>query len=390
MLDQEHPQGEDDMRRARILFACVTVLAMGLVAGSASAATGAGTPERAAAASSGRRLIRPPVSATTTSSSPHLPSTPWSSIASMTTGVTQSGGGAFSAQRFYVPGGYTGATTLTDAMQVYNPATNSWITLANDPLPAGPWADAAVCTDPATGKIYVLNGVDGSFFYAAMQVFNPSAAAGARWSPGVYPQISPTNVYFSQGSGCSVISGILYLYGGYGLVGDPAGTCCSILNKTWAFNIATQTWSDTGKPMAVARLWFAYMTVGAKAAVAGGDVNLTTDAGTARVEKFDPATGWSNLPNMPQARVAPGIGFINGIILIYGGVNFVAGVIYNSTLACQVSAGCAAWGTTTRTLNTARAFFMTAIGAGSFANRVFLAGGSDSSGNVLSSAEQLP
>jgi hypothetical protein len=334
-------------------------------------------------------MVRPPASAAT-SSSPHVASTPWSSIASLTTGVTQSGGGAFSAGRLYVPGGFTGATTLTSAMQAYTPGTNTWATLASDPLPAGPWADAAVCTNPATGKIYVINGVDGSFFYAAMQVFTPSAPAGSRWSPGVYPQISPTNIYFSQGSGCSVINGVLYLYGGYGLVGDPAGTCCSILNKTWAFNIASQTWSDTAKPLAVARMWFAYTTLGTKAFVAGGDVNLTTDAGTARVEKFDPATGWSNLPNMPQARVAAGIGYTSGKILIYGGVNFVAGTIYNSTLACQISAGCAGWGTTARTLNTARSFFMTAIGTGASAGAVFLAGGSDASGNVLSSAERLP
>src|SRR4051812_47729990 len=104
MLDQERQLGEDDMRRARFLFACVMVLAMGLAAGSASA-TGIGTTERAAAASSGHRLVRPPASPPTASSGPHLPSTPWSSIASMTTGVTQSGGGAFAAQRFYVPGG---------------------------------------------------------------------------------------------------------------------------------------------------------------------------------------------------------------------------------------------------------------------------------------------
>src|SRR5206468_8005164 len=75
---------------------------------------------------------------------------------------------------FWSIGGYNSSGVVQNNTQRYSKSANAWA--AGAPIPGAPsagWADAAFCFDSANKKIHVLNGVDGSFLYAAHQVYDP-------------------------------------------------------------------------------------------------------------------------------------------------------------------------------------------------------------------------
>jgi len=80
----------------------------------------------------------------------------------------------------YVPGGWTGAAALT-TMQVYHTTTDTWETVATDPLPTSITAPA--CTTYG-GKVYVFGGSDGTVYLNGTYIYDPAATAGSRWTTG--------------------------------------------------------------------------------------------------------------------------------------------------------------------------------------------------------------
>jgi hypothetical protein len=237
----------------------------------------------------------------------------WAAIANMTQSVKQVNGGGYHQGVVYIPGGIVNSNgpVLHNGVSYYTVATNRWRVDAQA-MPVTV-ADAAICTDNA-GKLHVINGTDGTNLLSSHQVYDTAHPIGTRWSTAAAPQISGSN-YFSQGSGCVVINHVLYLFGGYGMIG--AGSP-GALGNTWAWDKNTDTWTDTGFTMNEARYWMGYGQKTNHGYVAGG----TDDNGAsamATTERFDPGTGWTSGMNLPEALLAPGLVGTEAGVLVFGG-----------------------------------------------------------------------
>ena len=80
----------------------------------------------------------------------------------------------------YVPGGYDAAATYLDTLQVYYTTVDAWGTITSDPLPVPLAGHGCGVLD---GKLYVFGGVTtGGTYSVATYVYDPMAAAGARWT----------------------------------------------------------------------------------------------------------------------------------------------------------------------------------------------------------------
>jgi hypothetical protein len=302
--------------------------------------------------------------------------------------VTDVNGGGYVNPRVYVPGGIKGDGTLHDAMQIFHRGTGVWA-VDSEVMPFGPWADAAICTDPATGVIHLLNGHDGSFIYAAHQTYTPTLPLGSRWGGEPYPMLSTGESYYSQGSGCSIISGKLFLYGGYAVV-DPSPTP-GITNKTWVYDIATKTWTDTGFLMTAPRFWFGYTTRGTRGFAAGGTSDLTTLAAITSTESLSPGSGWTAKAVMPVGRLGNGMAAVGTTVVVFGGASGDATsgfTLQDKTVRCAMNMNCAAWSNLNKDLNTPR-WFASYAGAGSTTLAALYAGGAGVSG-ASTAAERLP
>src|SRR5439155_16809284 len=142
----------------------------------------------------------------------------WTSAGTMHQAEEEAGGGAAIGTIGYTAGGITAfnpdgtIASLYDKMQIYNSTSNVW-SIDNQPMPAstgGPLADGAQCTDGT--HVYFINGIDQSFLYAALQIWDRTKPAGQRWSFGTFPQVNG-KYYASQASGCVVLGGKVYLFG---------------------------------------------------------------------------------------------------------------------------------------------------------------------------------
>lgn len=326
---------------------------------------------------------------------PAVPLSPWTPRAPMVVGVDTPGGAGFvvATKSVYVPGGFTVAGTLHDRMQTYDALANAWTNEA-EVMPNGPWADSAVCTDPATGKVYVVNGIDGFFLYASLQIYDSAAPLGARWSSGSFPMLATGEIYYSQGSGCGFLGGMLYLFGGYAVVDpDPVG----VTEHTWQYDPATDTWTDTGDLMIMGRLWGAYGR-GATALFAVGGTPDLSFVPTDTNERYTVAGGWvaGTAKAAGQGRLGNSMSVFGSNLIEFGGAIFdpVGGtfVFQVDTLVCGANGGCAAWGPAPvpggKQLATPR-WFQAGTGAGVSALIGFVAGGHDGAATI-SSAEKLP
>lgn len=77
----------------------------------------------------------------------------------------------------YIPGGYNGAYLNT--LQVYHTTSDTWSTIATDPLPVGLSGPGCAALN---GLLYVFGGSSASGYQSAAYVYNPAAAAGVRWT----------------------------------------------------------------------------------------------------------------------------------------------------------------------------------------------------------------
>jgi len=100
----------------------------------------------------------------------------------------------------YIPGGYDG-TYLTD-LQVYHSATDTWETIATDPVPIDPSGPGCASYG---GKIYVFGGSTSGGYTDAAYVYDPVAPAGGRWSA-----IASLPLAGGYGAAVPAMNGIFY------------------------------------------------------------------------------------------------------------------------------------------------------------------------------------
>src|SRR6266436_3979213 len=125
----------------------------------------------------------------------------WSNVAPLPVALGQATIGA-SNGKIYVAGGFIGGTSVTNALRIYDIATNIWTSGANMPTSPGVEAAAGAVTN---GKFYVMggddfnNGLNTNFIYDI---------ATNTWSTGAMLPDNRTNTYGTA------YNGLIYVYGG--------------------------------------------------------------------------------------------------------------------------------------------------------------------------------
>jgi hypothetical protein len=106
----------------------------------------------------------------------------------------------------YIPGGYSATPTYLNDLQVYHTTSDTWETIATDPLPVA--LSGAGCA-AVGGKLYVFGGVNSSAAYVnTAYVYDPAAPAGTRWT--ALPNMTNTRGYLAG----VAVGGKVYAVGG--------------------------------------------------------------------------------------------------------------------------------------------------------------------------------
>jgi N-acetylneuraminic acid mutarotase len=173
-----------------------------------------------------------------------------------------------------------------------------WTTVANYPISI---MDNAVATDPATGLVYSVGGVNSSGIAAAGYVYDPGSQQWTALPPMQNAREAPQAAF---------INGKLYVTGGWGTDGNSVAT-------TEIYDPGSGTWS------AGASIPTAY--AGASVAVLNGKMYViggcdASSCGHTDVQVYDPATdSWSAAASYPTAIAWQGCGEVNGEIYCAGG-----------------------------------------------------------------------
>lgn len=241
---------------------------------------------------------------------------------------------------FHVISGFSGGGN-TDAVNRYNPMTNTWTSLA--PIPTKSQAPCAAYYD---GKIYVADGNSGNGFQIydigtnswsagppRPGVTDSFGAAAAAYIGKVYivggqttGGITTTSIYdinsnsWSAGppapapvhfGGYTQVNQFLYVVGGWG-----AAAPTNNINVSMRLDMTNNTWS-TGPTWAPARGDFALAAVGTKLFAIGGDLNGGTFFDESpQVDELEtatwPAGTWVTSPNpLPSGQQGNQAGFFS-------------------------------------------------------------------------------
>ncbi len=151
----------------------------------------------------------------------------WSNVAPLPVALGQATTGAANG-KIYVAGGFIGGTSVTNALRIYDIATNTWTSGAN--MPTSPGVEAAAGA-VVNGKFYVMggddfnNGLNTNFIYDI---------ATNTWSTGATLPDNRTNTYGTA------YNGLIYVYGGVIL---PAFTTTDTLLR---YDPVANSWTNLG------------------------------------------------------------------------------------------------------------------------------------------------
>jgi hypothetical protein len=222
-------------------------------------------------------------------------------------------------QRHYAIGGRDGVL-VTNAVEEFNPSTNTWTTKA--PMPTSRAGVAAASWD---NKIYALGGRTlGSFrppgpgtILDVNEVYDPLTDT---WTP-----LAPMPLAVSDHYATIAVDGKIYVFGGLTVAGV-------VTNVVQIYDIANNTWDDKKTVMPTPRADAIAGVVGGQIAVMGGfdpvlGVNLDV------TELYDPLTNsWSSGPSVgfpmpePVSEMAQGVTYDSrGIFLIGSGPDGTSG-----------------------------------------------------------------
>ncbi len=167
-----------------------------------------------------------------------------------------------------VTAGVPGADQNPSALEVYDPALNTWETKASMPTPRGL---AAACM--ANGKIYVMGGVTGSTHNPGLSTVEVYDPATDTWAPRA---AMPTGRSLPA---ASEVGGRVYVIGG-GTFGGPTFSSVDV------YDPATDTWTS-GAPMPTARLGLSTSAVNGRIYAIGGAQDFHPATGMSTVEEYD-------------------------------------------------------------------------------------------------------
>ncbi len=197
----------------------------------------------------------------------------------------------------YFAGGYSFTSLTTNVFQKYNPATNTWTTLANVPVVV---SEASLAYSPTTNKLYLFGGedVDTSVVYNTLYIYD---VATNTWSTGA--AMPDVRAFMASG----YFNGKVYLVGGYN-----SGSISPAFLQVWEYNISTNTYATkTPIPAANGFGGAGYGVIGGHLYVAGGRDATNTVINTLWDYNIA-ADSWASGAAMPAADNVPGSGVIMG------------------------------------------------------------------------------
>jgi N-acetylneuraminic acid mutarotase/glucose/arabinose dehydrogenase len=182
---------------------------------------------------------------------------------------------------------------------VYDPATNSWITLAPMNTARGGAAAQAI-----GGKIYVAGGMDSAgVSVASVEVYDPATDSWSAAAPMTTLRDNP---------GSAVLDGKLYIFGGRTRgVNDT-------LSSVEMYDPGTDSWTPRA-PMPTGRRTMVVGTLNGRAQVMGGE-RAADGSAFPQNEEYNPITNtWRTLTPMSTPRHGAAAGTINGVVYVAGG-----------------------------------------------------------------------
>lgn len=281
---------------------------------------------------------------------PSPPAGTWADLAPLAGGPRQETAVAVLGGKIYLLGGFT-LGGLSAAVEVYDPATDTWTDAA--PLPATMHhVNAAVVGD----TLYVLGFLESGAFLAngagfayteASGVWTPVAsmpagtergaaatatvgskilvAGGFRGGPVAdaslydpatdsWETLPPLPIARDHGAGASV-NGVFYAIGGRG------GDISAFAPAVFAFDPAVGMWCAK-EPLPTPRGGIATAVVGGRIVVVGGEGSSGVNGVFTEVEAFDPkANTWFTLTPLPVGRHGTGAASIGDVLYLPGGAD---------------------------------------------------------------------
>lgn len=203
--------------------------------------------------------------------------------------------------KIYVVGGVANNGTITDALEIYDPATNSWSSGA--PLPLKVWRASAAAVN---GKLYVFGGYQslGAFpFSPSNRVFEYDPDQNIWTEKTAMPQSRGTSVAVT-------IAGKIHVLG---------GANSGPLNLHQVFDPGANSWSDA-PPIPTPRSGLTAVAIGDKIYVAGGYILSGGVVAQDVLEVFSITNNtWESRQPLPLPRLGIASAVIRGKMYVFGG-----------------------------------------------------------------------
>ena len=227
----------------------------------------------------------------------------WTYKAYMPTARTWVGGCVIDG-KIYVIGGALTESSVTSAVEVYDPIVDTWTKLANMPS-----ARCLHATCTLGGKIYVFGGVSPGVFSTAKKnvyVYDPKVDT---WTQ------KADMPYANAACGIAVVDSTIYLIGGSLSESNPP------VPTVMAYNPVMESWTQKAD-MPTARYNLSACVVDGKIYAIGGCTEDWRSFSYKHVEVYDPSTNtWTRKSDMPTQRWSLGTCVVDGKIYAIGGTD---------------------------------------------------------------------
>jgi N-acetylneuraminic acid mutarotase len=238
----------------------------------------------------------------------------WTRKADMPTARVFTGGCVIDG-KIYVISGAPSTSSVTPAVEMYDPIADTWTRKANIPSAR---CYPATCT--FDGKIYVFGGTSPSMWSTAKKnvyVYDPQTDS---WTQ------KADMPYANAACGIAVVDGIIYLIGGSLAESSPP------IPTVMAYDPVTESWTQKAD-MPTARNLLSACVLDGKIYAIGGCTEDWRDFSYKHVEVYDPSTDtWTHKSDMPTERWGLGTCVLDGKIFAIGGDS----AYYASTTANEV------------------------------------------------------
>ena len=267
--------------------------------------------------------------------------------------------------KIYIIGGAPSLYSVTSAVEMYDPTTNTWTKMAN--MPSARCGHATCAFD---GKIYVFGGCSLNMFSTAKRnvyVYDPQLDG---WTQ------KADMPYATLGCGIGVVDGTIYLIGGGFSDSSPPDSI------VMAYDPITESWTQRAD-MPTARYLLSACALDGKIYAIGGCTEDWRTFSYKHVEVYDPSTDtWTRKSDMPTERWGLGACVVGGKIFAIGGDSD----LYAVTTANEV------YDPTTDTWTTTSPMQQKRLGhfIGSIGDKIYAIGGSypDPQWTFLSAVEE--